>query len=115
MSQKIPDLDWCRINHWMRANLVGFDQTPGLLRFINQGLIVYIASETRSLANFRRFTTSGGSWKSHWGGRKVHEHRDNLELEYAILIASPPEIERVRDALIGKHQPDFNYRDGQLN
>lgn len=112
MAFKIPPLSWRRVDQWTRASLVGFDQTPGLLRFIRNGMIVYIASETRSLANFRRFATPGGSWKSHRGGQRVHEYRDNLELEYAILMASPIEVERVRDALIRKHEPDFNVRDG---
>ena len=112
MSYELPTLTWCRVDRWLNAQLVGFDKTPGLLRFIHKDMIVYIASETRSLANFRRFATPGGSWKSHEGGRKVHEYRDNLELEYAVIQASPTEIERIRDALIRQHQPDFNKRDG---
>ena len=108
----IPPLDWVTVENWCNAHLVGLDDTPGLLRFTRRGLVAYVGAETISVANFRRFVTPGGSWKSHSAGRLVHEHRQDLSLDYAVLHASPAEIERVRDALIRKYEPDFNYHDG---
>jgi hypothetical protein len=61
------------------------------------------------VSKFRRFVTPGGSWKNHAGGRLVHKYRFELQLDYALFDASRAEIERVRDVLIDKHLPPFNF------
>lgn len=104
-------INWTPVQNWTKVILVGLDDSPGLLKFSRDGEIVYIGMETQSVANFRRFVTPGGSWKSHAGGRLVHEHRFSLRLKYAIVESTSEEIEHLRDRLIDKHKPPFNFPD----
>ncbi|WP_374414892.1 hypothetical protein [Novosphingobium colocasiae] len=109
MTNSIPHLTWIPMPNWLTFRIVGDD--PGLIRFRHGSRIVYIGMETVRLSNFRRFVTKGGSGRKHPAGQEIWAHRHELTLDYAVLHATPAEIERVRNALIEKYQPAFNFED----
>lgn len=88
------------------AHLVGFDDIPGLIRFLRGAEVLYVGMESVSIAHFRRFVTKGGTGRKHGGGQRIWANQHDLNLEYAILRE---DIERVRDALIAKLEPEYNF------
>jgi hypothetical protein len=112
VEPKLPALKWIVLKDWSNSYFPVAGKS-GLLRFSYGSKIVYIGMETRSLGQFRRFATRGGSARRHWGGRKTYARRRWLTLEYAFYDKPPSEIRRVRDALCAKHRPRFNVPPGK--
>lgn len=104
-------IKWQLLHDWTRARPVGFDQEPGLIRFMRDDEIVYIGMESVSLSNFVRFSRAKGSSNGHAGGRLVYENRHDLTLEYAMLDVPRHELQSIRDALREEFQPVFNFRE----
>lgn len=105
----LPTLSWLPIPNWTKAKFVGFNDIVGLIRFIENGEVVYIGMESVSIRNVRRFATPGGSAQSHPGGLDIYARRQHLKLEYAVLKMSEPELKRVRDALRLQVSPRYVY------
>jgi hypothetical protein len=105
----MQDLHWQPIPSWHRAYLVGFENMPGLIRFRLDEHILYIGMEARSLKNFRRFVTPGGTGRKSYTGRTLWGMRRDITLEYAAVPAPKWRLMRLRDALIRKHRPPLFF------
>lgn len=107
MPSELYALTWTLVPDWTRNRLILERKTPGILCFELDGHPVYFAAEAKHVGNYTRFLTPGGSWKSHPGGRLIHEHRRSLLLYYAVVDATRRELDEIRDALNEHHQAAF--------
>ena len=102
--------NWVTIQHWCTGGLVGF-ACKGLIRvrLNNETMFIgYGASAGGLGARLNAYRNPKGTGKSHYAGQRIHEHRDEIEMQIARLDLPPFAIRLLAKRLIEKRQPPWN-------
>jgi len=107
-----PDLNWVTIPLWHLASLTMLRQSRGVFRAIYNGETVFIgcaAAEGSSFAaRFEAYRSPKGSGQKHRAGQLLYRHRDEVEMQIAVLHLPEHEILRLTDQLVGNEEPRWN-------
>lgn len=103
-------IKWEKLSNWWTTNFIGRDGQRGLFRMRYRGEVVFIgyAAKTDLITRIYSYRNSGGAWKQHEAGKRIHEHGPDIEVDIAVLDLPAHEIKRIAEALIERKCPPWN-------